>query len=155
MGGWRSDILAALCDARLLRYTMVLWGVVIAGRLFFLPPGSDDALWIQAAIQFLSSGEMNLRYLDQSLPDFSIFPGYMFAYSAFYGLWDLAGLPINVFTYKIFDLLIVGLAIYLGVKLLRLSSADAASGNLRGALFLAFLGITPFGMDILYPCCCL
>ncbi len=132
-------------------YALSLWIFSALGSLFFLPPGSDDALWIQASIGFISTGEMGPLYLDRVIPDFSIFPGYMFAYSLFYSVWDLMGLPINVMSYRLFDVLMVMLALYLSVRLILGWSDDQELGRARATLFLLFLGITPFGMDILYP----
>jgi len=128
-----------------------LWLFNIWGSIWYLAPGTDDGAFISLAFGFQSQGDLVLNYFFHFQEFFINLPGYHFSQALFFWIWDQAGLPINLYTFKTFQLLTVTLLLILSCRLLAVA-ADSADGgqSYRFNVFLVLLAASPFIIDSLY-----
>jgi len=147
-----TSLLELISHPLLTWYLCVLWGLHVWGSVIYLAPGPDDGAFISQALGFISHGNLGILYIDRFQGFYINLPGYAFAQSLFYWLWDKIGLPINFATYKIFHLSVVsGLMVMTVLILRRTAPENRELGTLRANAFLALIPITPFVIDILSP----
>jgi len=147
-----KSLLELTSQPRLTLYLGALWGLHIWGSIIYLAPGADDAAFISQALGFINRGDLEILYIDRFQGFYINLPGYAFAQSLFYWLWDKIGLPINFATYKLFHLSVVsGLMILTVMILKRTAPNDRMLGTLRANVFLLLIPITPFVIDVLSP----
>ena len=140
-----------LCSRQVMILLGVFWAVNIWASIWYLAPGADDSFFISMALGFINSGDLALMYIDRFQEVFVYLPGYVLAQSLFYAAWNMLDLPISIFTYKIFHLIVVSSLVLVLVTYLQATSSVARDWIFRANLLLALLGVSPFIIDLLYP----
>ncbi len=136
----------------LTRIIIAGWTLHIWGSIWYLAPGPDDAAFISQAMGFIFHGDLGTMYFDRFQLFFLNMPGYAFMQAIFYTVWNTMGLPLNIFTYKIFHLGSISLLLYFSCRLIMgLSKSDHQTGRFRINIFLLLLAVSPFVIDGLYP----
>jgi len=141
-----------LSSVGMLRLIVVAWMLNIWGSIGYLAPGPDDAAFISQAMGFIFHGDLGTMYFERFQLFFLNFPGYAFLQAIFYTAWNAVGLPLNIFTYKIFHLGAISLLLVFSIRLISsLSAFDRPTAIFRSNVFMLVLAISPFVIDGLYP----
>ena len=129
----------------------MLWIFNIWGSIWYLAAGPDDATFISIAFGFKYFGDLGLKYFSHFQELFIYLPAYPFAQALFYWLWDTIGLPINLFTYKVFNLLVLTLLMITSLRLISVIVPQTKSSQIfRFNIFMVVLAVSPFIIDSLY-----
>jgi len=147
-----EGIKEVLASRRLLRLNLGLWAVVTFGSIFYLAPGPDDNFYVTEGLGLVYFHNVGKLAFDDFFVSFTGFPGYAVLNGAFWKVWLAAGLPLNVYTYKVFHVIVTYLLVFVTAQFVdRLMKPTARTRHLPTNMMLILLGITPFAMDILYP----
>jgi len=142
-------------------YFLGVWIVAIASSPFWLTPSDDDGYYLHQIFSFVEFGTIGLFYMDTFHKTFIGFPGYPAVQGAFFVLWDAIGLPINLYTFNAFQIVVMVLLIGFSARLVFEITQDQhegadntgrvqASAWARISSLFVLLGISPFFIDTLY-----
>ncbi|MBF0135452.1 MAG: hypothetical protein HQL65_04375 [Magnetococcales bacterium] len=129
---------------------LLAWVVSLLASLFLLVPNSDDIFYFGPGLGLLHKGALAIPMAETNVYIFSLFGTYSFLQGLFLFLTNLLGVPVNFFTYRLFQAFLVIGSLTLALQCLRLAHPDDTEGNAnRRALFLGILAFTPFSMSLL------
>ncbi len=142
-------------------YFLSVWIVAIVSSIWWLTPSDDDGYYVHQIFSFIEFGTIGLFYIETFLKTFVGFPGYPAVQGSFFVLWDAVGLPINLYTYKAFQILVMVLLVGLSARLVFVLTEDQYQGSddpdwvrttawARTSFMLVVLGISPFLIDTLF-----
>jgi len=142
-------------------YFLSVWIIAIFSSIWWLTPTEDDGYYVHQIFSFIDFSTIGLFYIETFLKTFIGFPGYPAVQGSFFVLWDALGLPINLYTYKAFQILMMVLLMGFTVRLVIELTEDQYQGSkdpdwvrttawARTSFLLVVLGISPFFMDTLF-----
>lgn len=153
MNIFSNAIIQVLSSQRLSVSLAILWIFSIWGSIWYLASGHDDGVFFGLAIAFKNEGDLGLYYINHFQEFFIYLPGYPFIQAVFFLGWDFIGLPINLYTYKTFNLVTNTLLLLASYRLLVMvepTPISRKSLTIKLNLFLILLGASPFIIDFLY-----
>ena len=146
-----KDIIIGVLASKLTLFILLLsWIGVIVYSNFLLPPSDDGRTYFEPALAFLyGKVQWGVFIGDDFDPHFIGFPTFSFAQYVFLFFTSLLKVPINLYTNKMFHMILIFSLILLTVHLLylylyRLNNSDYV---VKSNLFLVLLGITPFAQQ--------
>jgi hypothetical protein len=146
-----KDIIIGVLASKSTLYILVLsWIGVLVFSNFMLPPSDDGNYYFEPALAFLHNKAQWGTFLgDDFNPYFIGFPTFSIAQSVFLFITSLVKVPINLYTYKMFHMILIFSLIILTVHLLylylyRLNNSDYI---VKSNLFIILLSITPFAQQ--------
>lgn len=146
-----AGVAEALSSRALTALLLALWLVHIWGSIWYLAPGPDDGGFIAEALALQHRGSLGLIYINDFADVYINLPAYAFSQAAFLLATDLVGIPLNIYTYRFFNLIVLTLVVVLGAALIRMVAVPESGGpRARVNLFLAVLGVSPFVVDVAF-----
>ena len=146
-----KDIIIGVLASKSTLYILLLsWVGVLVFSNFMLPPSDDGNYYFEPALAFLHNKAQWGTFLgDDFNPYFIGFPTFSIAQSVFLFFTSLVKVPINLYTYKMFHMILIFSLIILTVHLLylylyRLNNSDYI---VKSNLFIILLSITPFAQQ--------
>jgi len=146
-----KDIIIGVLASKSTLYILLLsWIGVLVFSNFMLPPSDDGSSYFEPALAFLHNKvQWGVFVGDDFNPFFIGFPTFSIAQSVFLFFTSLIKVPINLYTYKMFHMILIFSLIVLTVHLLylylyRLNNSDYI---VKSNLFLVLLSITPFAQQ--------
>jgi len=146
-----KDIIIGVLASKSTLYILLLsWIGVIVFSNFMLPPSDDGNYYFEPALAFLHNKVQWGTFMgDDFNPYFIGFPTFSIAQSVFLFITSLVKVPINLYTYKMFHMILIFSLIILTVHLLylylyRLNNSDYI---VKSNLFIILLSITPFAQQ--------
>ena len=146
-----KDIIIGVLASKSTLYILVLsWIGVLVFSNFMLPPSDDGNYYFEPALAFLHNKAQWGTFLgDDFNPYFIGFPTFSIAQSVFLFITSLVKVPINLYTYKMFHMILIFSLIILTVHILylylyRLNNSDYI---VKSNLFIILLSITPFAQQ--------
>ena len=146
-----KDIIIGVLASKSTLYILVLsWIGVLVFSNFMLPPSDDGNYYFEPALAFLHNKVQCGAFMgDDFNPYFIGFPTFSIAQSVFLFITSLVKVPINLYTYKMFHMILIFSLIILTVHLLylylyRLNNSDYI---VKSNLFIILLSITPFAQQ--------
>ena len=146
-----KDIIIGVLASKSTLYILVLsWIGVLVFSNFMLPPSDDGNYYFEPALAFLHNKVQWGTFMgDDFNPYFIGFPTFSIAQSVFLFFTSLVKVPINLYTYKMFHMILIFSLIILTVHLLylylyRLNNSDYI---VKSNLFIILLSITPFAQQ--------
>jgi len=146
-----KDVIIGVLASKSTLYILLLsWIGAIVFSNFMLPPSDDGRTYFESAIALLYKNiQWGVFIGDDFDPHFIGFPTFSFAQSIFLFFTLLLKIPINLYTYKMFHMILIFALILLTVHLLylyqcRLNNSDYI---VKSNLFLVLLSITPFAQQ--------
>jgi len=146
-----KDVIIGVFASKSTLYILLLsWLGVIAFSYFMLPPGDDGRTYFEPAIAFLyGKVQWGVFIGDDFDPHFIGFPTFSYAQYVFLFFASLLKIPINLYTNKMFHMILIFSLILLTVHLLylylyRLNKSDYI---VKSNLFLVLLSVTPFAQQ--------
>jgi len=146
-----KDIIIGVLASKSTLYILLLsWIGVIVFSNFMLPPSDDGNYYFEPALAFLHNKVQWGTFMgDDFNPYFIGFPTFSIAQSVFLFFTSLVKVPINLYTYKMFHMILIFSLIILTVHLLylylyRLNNSDYI---VKSNLFIILLSITPFAQQ--------
>ena len=117
-----KDIIIGVLASKLTLYILLLsWVGVIVCSNFFLPPSDDGRTYFEPAIAFLYGKVQWGVFIGDSFdPHFIGFPTFSYAQYVFLFFASLFKIPINIYTNKMFHMILIFSLILLTVYLLYL-----------------------------------
>jgi hypothetical protein len=146
----KDVIIGVLASKSTLCILLLSWIGVIVFSNFMLPPSDDGRTYFEPAIAFLHNKvQWGVFMGDNFDPHFIGFPTFSFAQFVFLFFASLFKIPINIYTYKMFHMILIFALISLTVHLLylylyRLNNSDYI---FKSNIFLVLLSITPFAQQ--------
>ena len=146
----KDIVIGVLASKSTLYILLMSWIGVLIFSNFMLPPGDDGRTYFEPAIAFLHNKvQWGVFMGDNFDPHFIGFPTFSFAQFVFLFFASLIKIPINLYTYKMFHLILIFTLVVLTVHLLylylyRLNNSDYV---VKSNLFLVLLSITPFAQQ--------
>jgi len=141
-------------------YFLGLWMAIIVSSIWWLSPASDDGYYLHQIFSFVEFGTIGLFHIETFYKTFLGFPGYPTVQGLFFVVWDVVGLPINIYTYKSFQIATTALLVLLSTRLIFEIVEDqnaqinspyrTTSAWGRISVMLVTLGASPFLIDTLY-----
>ncbi len=146
-----KDIIIGVLASKSTLYILILsWIGVIVFSNFFLPPSDDGRTYFEPAIAFLyGKVQWGVFIGDGFDPHFIGLPTFSYAQYVFLFFASLLKIPINLYTNKMFHMILIFSLILLTVHLLylylyRLNKSDYI---IKSNLFLVLLSVTPFAQQ--------
>ena len=146
----KDIVIGVLASKSTLYILLMSWIGVLVFSNFMLPPADDGRSYFEPAIAFLHNKvQWGVFMGDNFDPHFVGFPTFSFAQFLFLFFTSLVKIPINIYTYKMFHLILIFTLVVLTVHLLylylyRLNNSDYV---VKSNLFLLLLSITPFAQQ--------
>jgi len=146
----KNVIIGVLASKSTLYSLLMSWIGVIVFSNIMLPPGDDGRTYFEPAIAFLhNKAQWGVFRGDDFNPHFVGFPSFSLAQFVFLFFTSLIKIPINLYMYKMFHLILIITLVVLTVHLLylylyRLNNSDYV---VKSNLFLVLLSITPFAQQ--------
>ena len=146
-----KDIIIRVLASKLTLCILLLsWIGVLIFSTFMIPPSDDGFVYFEPAMAFLHNKvQWGIFNGDDFNPFFIGFPTFSIAQFIFLFFASLVKIPINLYTYKIFHMVLIFTLIVLAVHLLylylyRIKKSDYI---IKSNLFLVLLSITPFAQQ--------
>ena len=146
-----KDIIIRVVASKLTLCILLLsWIGVLIFSTFMIPPSDDGFVYFEPAMAFLHNKvQWGIFNGDDFNPFFIGFPTFSIAQFIFLLFTSLIKIPINLYTYKIFHMVLIFTLIVLTIHLLylylyRIKKSDYI---IKSNLFLVLLSITPFAQQ--------
>jgi hypothetical protein len=146
----KDIVIGVLASKSTLYILLMSWIGVLIFSNFMLPPADDGCTYFEPAMAFLHNKvQWGVFRGDDFNPHFVGFPSFSLAQFVFLFFTSLIKIPINLYTYKMFHLILIFTLVVLTVHLLylylyRLNNSDYV---VKSNLFLVLLSITPFAQQ--------
>jgi hypothetical protein len=146
----KDIIIRVLALKSTLYILLVSWVGVLVFSTFMIPPSDDGFAYFEPAMAFLHNKvQWGIFNGDDFNPFFIGFPTFSIAQFIFLLFTSLIKIPINLYTYRIFHMVLIFTLIVLTVHLLylylyRIKKSDYI---IKSNLFLVLLSITPFAQQ--------
>ena len=142
-------------------YFLLVWAATLISSVWWLTPGNDDGYYLHQIYSFVEFGTVGLFHFETFYKTFIGFPGYPTLQGIFFIGWEFAGLPINIYTYKAFQIFAMIVAVGLASRLVFELTQDqfrgstdptrmATSAWARVSVMLIIFGISPLLVDTLF-----
>lgn len=112
-------LLNALTSKRLTRLALLSWLISIVYSGIFIHPKVDDGIYLVPAISTLTINFPVINFSDSVEPVFFVFPTQPFLHGVFLKIVDLLHVDVNIYSYRLFNSLLVALLLLLTVELFR------------------------------------